>query len=231
MSTHASTRHHGFRSARLWAWLAGLPVGAAVILFGVWLFGAKLGPGYYGSIGVTTAWFVVTWIAIGRLRGRGRSLRWPLRTAYIVIVLVVGGWSAWTTFTDKVVNEQIVTGAPAEQGGGSGNVELSRGAFEGVAHGASGTAAVVELPGGERKLTFTQLDTDNGPDLRVYLVAGPVRGDGDVDDFVDLGALKGNKGSQQYAVPQDTDLARYSTVVIWCRAFSVLFAKAPLTTS
>lgn len=52
--------------------------------------------------------------------------------------------------------------------------------------------------------------------------------DGDVKDFQDLGALKGNKGSQQYAVPSDVDLDRYSTVVVWCRAFSIAFATAEL---
>ena len=78
-------------------------------------------------------------------------------------------------------------------------------------------------------LTLTNFEVDNGPDLRVYLVAGPARDESEVDDFEDLGALKGNKGNQQYELPPQLDLARYSTVVIWCRAFSVNFARAPLT--
>jgi hypothetical protein len=61
----------------------------------------------------------------------------------------------------------------------------------------------------------------------VYLVAGRARSEGDVDDYVDLGALKGNKGDQQYAIPGRVDVDRYATAVIWCRAFSVLFARAP----
>jgi len=40
--------------------------------------------------------------------------------------------------------------------------------------------------------------------------------------------LKGNIGNQQYELPGDVTVSRYSTVVIWCRAFSVLFARAPL---
>jgi hypothetical protein len=63
----------------------------------------------------------------------------------------------------------------------------------------------------------------------VYLVAGAARDESGVDDFEDLGALKGNKGNQQYELPPQLDLERYSTVVIWCRAFSVNFARAPLT--
>ncbi|MEO5576308.1 MAG: DM13 domain-containing protein, partial [Gaiellaceae bacterium] len=78
---------------------------------------------------------------------------------------------------------------------------------------------------------FTGLDIANGPDLRVYLVAGPVADDSDVSEFVDLGRLKGNKGTQQYSIPTGTDTARYATVVIWCRAFTVGFAKAALGAS
>ncbi|MFN0154963.1 MAG: DM13 domain-containing protein [Gaiella sp.] len=216
----------------LWSWVLGVPLGGAVILVGLWLFAAQLGPGYYGSIGFAIGWFTLAWIAIGRVGKRVPALSMPLRAVYLAIVLVVGGYSAWTTFTDKTVNEQIAVGAPSSASGGAGgNVELSRGPFVGVAHGASGTAAVVKVASGEHLLTFSALDTDNGPDLRVYLVAGAASGDGDVDDFVDLGALKGNKGNQQYAIPADTDLERYATVVIWCRAFSVSFAKAELATS
>ena len=60
------------------------------------------------------------------------------------------------------------------------------------------------------------------------MVAGPARSESEVRDFRDLGGLKGNKGNQQYELPDDLDLGRYSTVVIWCRAFSVNFARAPL---
>ena len=216
----------------LWARAAAVPVAAFAILAGLWLFAGVIAPGYYGSIVVAIGWFVAASVAIGVVARRAPSLKWPLRATYLVIVVLVGGWSAWTTFTDKTVNEQIVTGVAATQGGsGTGNVQLASGTFEGLAHGASGEAAIVEVAGGERKLTFANLDTDNGPDLRVYLVAGTVAGDGDVDDFVDLGRLKGNKGNQQYTIPADTDTDRYGTVVIWCRAFSIAFAKAELRRS
>jgi hypothetical protein len=77
-------------------------------------------------------------------------------------------------------------------------------------------------------LTLTGFDVTNGPDLRVYLVAGRARTEGDVRHVVDLGALKGNQGDQQYDIPDRVDLERYATAVISCRAFSVLFARAPL---
>jgi len=59
-------------------------------------------------------------------------------------------------------------------------------------------------------------------------VAGKVNGNGDGDGSVDLGRLKGNIGDQQYDIPAGTDLSRYATVVIMCRAFTVGFARARL---
>ncbi len=47
-------------------------------------------------------------------------------------------------------------------------------------------------------------------------------------EFVDLGPLKGNIGNQNYAIPAGTDVAEFHSTVVWCRAFGVLFATAPL---
>ncbi|MDP2651294.1 MAG: DM13 domain-containing protein, partial [bacterium] len=41
--------------------------------------------------------------------------------------------------------------------------------------------------------------------------------------------LKGNIGSQNYELPPEINLEDYNEVWIWCRAFSVGFAKAVLT--
>jgi hypothetical protein len=79
-----------------------------------------------------------------------------------------------------------------------------------------------------RVLTLTNFATAAGPDLRVYVVAGPASDESQVEDFVDLGGLKGNIGNQEYTLPADLNRHRYRTVVIWCRAFTVLFARAPL---
>jgi hypothetical protein len=59
--------------------------------------------------------------------------------------------------------------------------------------------------------------------LYVYLAT-----DKSASDFVDLGVLKANIGNQNYEIPEGTDLAKYKTVVIWCKAFSVLFGSADL---
>ena len=141
--------------------------------------------------------------------------------AYLLTAVVAGGYLARFMFVDDVVNERVVRVARADL--------VARGTFEPVAHPAAGTATAIRTAGGERVLTLTNFEVSNGPDLRVYVAAGPARDESDVDNFADLGPLKGNMGDQQYDLPDELDLDRYTTVVIWCRAFSVNFARAPLT--
>jgi len=61
-----------------------------------------------------------------------------------------------------------------------------------------------------------------GPDLQVYLSPNPMGQE--LGEFATLGALKSNKGSQQYVLPDN--YKDYKTIVIWCRAFGVTFATA-----
>jgi electron transfer DM13 len=107
---------------------------------------------------------------------------------------------------------------------------LASGEFRSLEHGTSGRAMVLELANGSRVLRFEALDTSNGPDLHVYLseVAAGDDARGYGEGFVDLGKLKGNKGSQNYAIPTAVDLSRYRSAVIWCKRFAVGFGVAPL---
>lgn len=112
----------------------------------------------------------------------------------------------------------------------TGPVTLADGDFESIDHDTSGKALVVDTGDGTRVLRLEDLSTDNGPDVFVYLSAAPVSAGEKAldDDFVDLGGLKGNLGNQNYEVPDDVDLDRYKTVVIWCRRFSSGFGAADL---
>jgi hypothetical protein len=107
---------------------------------------------------------------------------------------------------------------------------LSVGAFHSHEHATSGRARLIATAGGRRYVRFEDFETSNGPALKVYLSAAPAGGPGDRfdDRFVDLGDLKGNVGSQNYAIPRDVRLDRYRSVVVWCKRFSVPFAAASL---
>jgi hypothetical protein len=96
-------------------------------------------------------------------------------------------------------------------------------------HGTSGTAYFLQDADGNLVLRIEDLDTDNGPDLKVYLSTNTPDGDegGFDEDFVNLGKLKGNIGDQNYEVPAGTDVSRFASVVIWCDRFDVAFGAAP----
>ena len=116
---------------------------------------------------------------------------------------------------DEVVDEPM----------GDGVTVLVEGSFIDRSHPTHGIAKVI-TDGERRFLRFEGFETDNGPDLNVYLATGPP--DGSPGDFVDLGDLKGNIGDQNYELSDDIDLDRYTTVFIWCVRFSVAFGAAPL---
>ncbi|TDC21121.1 electron transporter, partial [Streptomyces sp. 8K308] len=114
-------------------------------------------------------------------------------------------------------------------------VTMASGEFVSHEHGTSGTARVLRLPDDSLVLRLEDLDTSNGPDLRVWLTDAPVIEGRDgwhvFDDgaYVSLGDLKGNQGDQNYPLPADLDLDTYTSVSIWCARFSVSFGAAELT--
>mgnify|MGYP005991633207 CR=1 FL=1 len=110
----------------------------------------------------------------------------------------------------------------------------AEGTFISHEHPTAGTARIITLEDGSRVLRLVGLDTDNGPDLKVWLAAAPVieGRDGwfvfDDDEYLSLGALKGNKGNQNYPIPDDADISDLTSVTIWCERFSVSFGAAEL---
>ena len=110
----------------------------------------------------------------------------------------------------------------------------AEGTFISHEHPTAGAARIITLEDGSRVLRLVGLDTDNGPDLKVWLAAAPVieGRDGwfvfDDDEYLSLGALKGNKGNQNYPIPDDADISDLTSVTIWCERFSVSFGAAEL---
>lgn len=142
-----------------------------------------------------------------------------------LVLIAAAGWYVFrpdTLFTNKTVNE---TFAPATL------AALASGRFHSNAHETSGSANILDLGAGRRLLRLTEFETSNGPDLRIYLVAADDANDNatvKTAGFVELGALKGNRGDQTYEIPTTVDLTRFRTVTIWCRRFNVNFGSAPL---
>ena len=147
-----------------------------------------------------------------------------LAVAFIV-ALGLGWWLGSPLFIDETVSEEapVVT------------AEATR--FDGrfrdgdSAHRGSGMATVLEVDG-ELVLRFEDFEVTNGPDLYVLVTpAGEVPDHDALDEtgWVELGALKGNIGSQNYVLPADLSPEDLGSVVIWCRAFRVIFSVAELS--
>ncbi|MEX1064317.1 MAG: DM13 domain-containing protein [Candidatus Paceibacterota bacterium] len=97
-------------------------------------------------------------------------------------------------------------------------------------HKGSGQASVLEYPDGRKILRFENFETINGPDLFVYLseTQNPGGNVNSLGSYIDLGRLKGNKGNQNYELPDGINIDSFGSVVIWCKQFSVLFPYAIL---
>ncbi|MBT2421086.1 DM13 domain-containing protein [Streptomyces sp. ISL-22] len=184
--------------------------------------------------------------------GRERRARVRPWLAGVVVVAVAGAgfglywFQPWKLWQDETVQEALPgpvaastapAGAPSGASAASapvGPVTLASGELISHEHATSGTVRLVRLADGSHVVRLEQLDTSNGPDLRVWLTDAPVKkgraGWNVFDDgkYVSLGKLKGNKGSQNYAVPEDVDPAGFSSVSIWCDRFDVSFGAAEL---
>ena len=157
-------------------------------------------------------------------------LRRPSVLIPIVVVLV----SALAVALYLFQPWRLLTNVSVEEAAPSTTV-IAQGEFVSHENGTAGTAQVLQLEDGSRVLRLEGLDTSNGPDLKVWLSDAPVIEGADgwfvFDDgaYADLGALKGNQGSSNYAIPADVDLDELTSVTIWCDRFSVSFGAAALT--
>lgn len=180
-------------------------------------------------------------VTVTRRRGR----LWAAVAIAVTVVLAAGLYwlQPWKLWQDETVREALpaaalptVSGAPAAAPGGApaAPVTVARGALISHEHSTTGEAELIRLPDGSHTLRLSNLDTSNGPDLRVWLTDAPVKegvaGWRVFDDgkYVSLGKLKGNKGDQNYQVPASVNVADFSSVTIWCDRFDVSFGAAVL---
>ncbi|WP_425274430.1 DM13 domain-containing protein [Streptomyces flavidovirens] len=185
-----------------------------------------------------------------------RTLGKPVVIGVLLVGMVVAGvglywFQPWKLWVDDTVRDELPVAAPAttvpdakpdtEPEAPSTRPStppalrtLAAGTLISHEHSTTGTAKIIRLPDGTRTLRLENLDTSNGPDLRVWLTDAPVKegkaGWHVFDDgkYVSLGKLKGNKGDQNYVLPADLDLKGLTSVSIWCDRFDVSFGAAEL---
>ena len=91
-------------------------------------------------------------------------------------------------------------------------------------HPASGEVKII-ISGDTKIVRYENFKTINGPDLYVYLSK-----DLQAKEFVNLGKLKATEGNINYEVSKEINLKDYPYVIIWCKAFGVLFNSADIST-
>ncbi|MBI2042093.1 MAG: DM13 domain-containing protein [Candidatus Nealsonbacteria bacterium] len=148
---------------------------------------------------------------------------------YLFILLVAAGLAGLeifyfkfhTYFQRTAVNEALPVQAEMEIVAEGQFIEID------MIHKGSGTAKIIEQ-NGKRYLRFENFSVTNGPDLYVYLTDSEKLNNNDesLGEYVNLGRLKGNVGSQNYEIPESA--WGYRTAVVWCRQFSVLFSYAAM---
>ncbi|WP_309238872.1 DM13 domain-containing protein [Streptomyces lunaelactis] len=179
----------------------------------------------------------------------GRVRTWlgrPWGVTVLAVGLAVAGvglywFQPWKLWVDETVKDAVPTAAagtgagdPAAPPAGSAPRTLATGELISHEHNTSGSVRVLQLADGTRALRLEDLDTSNGPDLRVWITNAAVKegvaGWRVFDDgkYLSLGKLKGNKGDQNYALPEDLDLKQFTSVTIWCDRFDVSFGAAAL---
>ena len=94
-------------------------------------------------------------------------------------------------------------------------------------HTGSGLVLLVRGPDGSLVLRFQDYAVRNGPDLFIYLTPDP-DGDVHVDGAIELSEIRATSGNVNYELPDGVDPSTFRAAVIYCRAFSVLFAHAEL---
>lgn len=189
------------------------------------------------AIGLVLAVGVIAYVA--RRRHWTDVVRRHPRASLLVaaVVLAVGLPVGWVLGSPLFIRTEVAELSPlgAIQPSSAPNVSdppagariVLRGEFQGADefHFGSGKALLVETAPGQSILRFEDFSVRNGPDLFVYLSSNP---DGYAEDALELGPLKASDGSFNYEVPAGTDISRFRSALVWCRAFSVLFAAAPL---
>ncbi|GLZ80973.1 hypothetical protein Afil01_57800 [Actinorhabdospora filicis] len=165
-----------------------------------------------------------------------RLARKPL-TWVIIAVLIAGAgfglywFQPWRLWTASTAHDALPV-VTASDSATPGPVLLASGTFVAHEHETTGTVQLVRQPDGGVVLAIAGLATSDGPDVHVWLTDQAVTADGwkvfDDGYHREIGKLRANNGDQVYDVPADVDLAKVTSVSIWCERFSVSFGAATL---
>lgn len=159
-----------------------------------------------------------------------RKYVWLIGGLIIVMGILWSLFRPEKLFIDKQVNEALPqTEVQSNETKQQQKRVISAGQFQNGVHETTGTATIHQLADGKRVLRLSNFSTSNGPDVRVVLVpTNHLKNNEDVKNhrYIELGKLKGNKGDQNYEIPEGIDVSTYGSVSIWCKRFNENFGAA-----
>jgi hypothetical protein len=160
-----------------------------------------------------------------------------MKIKYVLFIggfIIVGGillllFRPEKLFIDKQVNQAFPQTEIKSKESQLQEQVVTKGQFQNGVHETTGVATIYQLADGKRILRLTNFSTSNGPDVRVVLVpTEQLKNNEDVKNYkyIELGKLKGNKGDQNYEIPDEIDVSTYGAVSVWCKRFNENFGAA-----
>lgn len=144
-----------------------------------------------------------------------KSLIATLAVAAVAVVVLAGCSSK---SSEKTMNSSSSSSAKTEM---VVKTPAKTGTFMGM--NDKNVSGLVKVADG--KIMFSNFKTDEGPDLHVYLAK-----DGDVKDGIVVAKIDLKSSEQSFDIPENTDMSKYNTVLIYCDKAHVTFGEAKLST-
>jgi hypothetical protein len=141
-------------------------------------------------------------------------------------MVMIGASQINNTINESAIATETIKQRQQQQRNTTTAHSIMTGSFIGAGdgfHNSEGLARAIPLGDGSTILRLENFKSTNGPNVHLYLAT-----DKAATNFIDLGRLKADNGSQNYNIPHGTNLAKYNMVLIWCKDFSVLFGSAQL---
>lgn len=157
---------------------------------------------------------------------RGFSLTRVLLVILLMALIATAGVVLWQMQDDEEFPAKNTTKTSnSESSDMPDTVVGKKGTFSGVAS-KTGSGSVTLTQNAEGA-NVVQLGDDfavqEGPDLFVSF-----GNEGEVDQDTLFSTLDAFSGKQEYTVPENIDVTKYSQVIIYCKEFSVVFSVASL---
>ncbi|MEY2569923.1 MAG: hypothetical protein QOE63_273 [Acidimicrobiaceae bacterium] len=178
---------------------------------------------------VTLGWLVARAISIVTVRWAGVRLGLFGVAALAILRVVVLPAYQNHTVVEALPGLPVPAGAArSESAPSTAPTPLATGGLTGIDHRASGTVTIYRQLEGHLVLGLEDFDIQPGPAYALFVVPGPDRHDHDRGTRLD--ALRGNKGTQYYGVPDGLAVDQGPwTVLVWCETFDVPVANASPT--